>query len=172
MNNNYFDKLNMLIIAAFLLFLMFANINNLFAQYTQPCVLVNYVTQEGRIREINGRCFGSFGETGNIEIKIIKKDIEIVGGWFDFNDDKVYSHYRFYNRVEGAEYDIFTGIIFNEHNMDENRYYCKLIINRLTAYDYLRRFEIFDRQNDTMITQIVIIQQLIGSHLEFSIDWN
>jgi len=172
MNNNYFDKKNILIIWIFGLLIFFVNINNLFAQYTQPCVVVNYVTQDGRIREISDRCFGLFGETGNIEIKIIKKGVEIVGGWFDFNDDKVYSHYRFYDRAEGSENIIFTGIIFNGHILDKDRYYCKYFFNGLTAYDHLRRFEIFDKKNDTMITQIVIIQQLIGSQLEFSIDWN
>ena len=76
MNNNYFDKKNILykknilIIWIFGFLILFVNINNLFAQYSQPCVLVNYVTQDGRIREISDRCFGSFGETGNIEIKI------------------------------------------------------------------------------------------------------
>jgi len=151
----------------FIFLMILGNISDLSAQVVLTCPLISYTEQGKGVKEISDICFWAIHENGNAEIRILKKgengDMKKY-----FNDDIVYSHIIFSNRKEESEYDLFTGIKINGQDMDDEKYYCKLISYKLTECDYLMLFNVIDKLNDRIVYQVSLIRQYEGSRFKFS----
>jgi hypothetical protein len=159
LNKGLHIKNNSVLIIIFFILLLLGNIENIFAQFVGNYPLNGFsISGENKIGETKDECLWTFYESRRTIIVIFnneKRDYsenENIHSTYEFNNFRFMTCYQ----PNNGGYEVYTEVFFYDsviiNNQKIEEYRCTLTWNE----NGIKIFDIIDKQNNNIITQIII----------------